>query len=1477
MNTSQGALYFGAGIDLQQWRRDINSMRRDIVGLGQTVSQESRNMDSSFKNLSVGIASYFSASALKSFVMELINVRGEFQKTEIAFTTMLGNAIEAKALMGDMVNLAAKTPFSLQDVSSGAKQLLAFQIPADQVVDTLTRLGNIAAGLSVPLARINLVYGQVKAKGKLMGDDLRQFTEAGIPMVAELAKKFGKTTSEISDMVSAGKIGFKDVQDVLFSMTNEGGMFFNLMEKQSKSLSGQVANLGDAWDQMLNKIGEANEGILSDGIQGLTYLVEHYQDVIQVISTLVAAYGTYKAVLITVNALQKAQIWIEGTLAAVRFAQGISGMTKAQLLFNAAANANPYVLLASGIAAVVAAMVYFRTANYDAKEEAEKLTAALEFQQQVSDSVAAAYKRSSANIVGAVEKEIVILKSSYSTLEMRKKAYENLTKTNKSFIGTVDAEYRATVKLSDAYTALVSRLKELAIAKGKAALLEEYSKKKAQADLDLVLKQDAYEKQRAANIKKRAENAKKENIGAGMYREFKLEEGIDYSAYNPAKAAIKTRDEINKQFNILADDVAKGINDATKKNDKELRDAWSNIGDAALDSGPKKGTQEWYEEEIKRLEDLKKKAVVGSKAWNAYRDQIEKYRDLLNPKKEKKDNKQLAEIIPEGSIEELQRRANLLQKAYDTAANGVVKLRTVDKYGNDKDKKGNPYLTGEVISSQEASDRLEKINEEIKARQYKSFQERMEEGERQWNNYYKIAEYYGKETADAQYKELFKGSQNYLQFLEKQEEALKNLSDQGIISDQQKQDLIFLQEKIRSLNGTETPLEGFKRGIDDSLKKLPSLVDQLEFLEKAEDAAFEKAGGNSKDFLEKKLYFTEQKRNILQSQQDTYSEFLKEQRTFEERKLAIEKEYDLIRDKIAKDKTTTPEQKTDLTEKANKKQAKDISNMSLELFQKTDLWVKAFGDLSKIGPKTLEKMRLQFKAFLESSAGLSLKTEDLIAYQDVYKKLGEMTASRDPFKAISISVDNYKQKRKELYDIEIKSGKGSDKYKEKLEETNQAFVNIIEVTATAANATLDVVSTIGDAFGGLSDELKQTLAEVQQLIDGIINAVAGYFSGNYGQMISGIVQVVSAMVKLLGDDKHYERNIKEWQRAVEDLKTSYDELQNSIEKTAGEAAIQMQRGLVENLTEQKRLLTQMRDEEQKKKKVDQDKITSLNGQISQVGQQIESVMDNFKKSVTSTDFKELSENLANAMIDAFGKGEDAAASFDKIVDDVMRNAVANALKIKILEPAIEEMVNKLYSSMGFGNGNSNANDAQISKYQQDIKDIEDKIKTAESASYYSPENTKYVLALKAEKQRVLDLIGALKAQMAATPVGGSFDGLTAEEREKIKAMGEDAMKKYMEALKQYQDLFGESAENAQGLKGDIKGITEKTAGELEAQFNAVRINIAAVLKIMQTNQTVANSQTVLLSQIETNTRKLHNMDKTLSEINSKTKNGLAGI
>lgn len=1500
MNTSQGALYFGAGIDLNQFNRDIESMRRSILGLSQDAQRESRNMDSAFKNLFAGIAGYFSVSALKSFVMELINVRGEFQKTEIAFSTMLGNVGEAKALMGDMVDLAAKTPFSLQDVSSGAKQLLAFQVPANEVVDTLTRMGNIAAGLSIPLSRINLVYGQVKAKGKLAGDDLRQFTEAGIPMVAELAKKFNKTTAEISAMVSAGKIGFKDVQDVLFSMTNEGGMFFNLMEKQSKSLSGQIANLGDAWDQMLNTIGEGQEGILSDGIQGLVYLVEHYQEVGKALLTLIEIYGAYRTALIVTNLLQSgiaAPAIVQGFANLIKI---IRGATVAQEALNAASLKNPYVLVATLIAALIAVTYNYRQEIGELLGIIEKATVAQKIQDQVMKQYNDNFGKGVVDTRSAIQQLIYVIKSEYSSLKQREEAYKKLIAIDATFVGTLDNQFRATNRLSLAFENLIKNLQKYAMAQAEVAVRSEKFKEFAEAEMNVGITQvkldDAKAKIEELTKLFNAGKISQEQYFKGLEKtqgtelnKLLIEQKEGLKAITKEKEYIQKLDqkeisnllkgnEIIKaqlrggkvQGKLLTAQGKKELQAQLNNNENILKLRFGVEPEIKVTPAAVKGWAQGIKDQISALEEELNAPTTGQARYYEIQKKIDALNELLNPKKATKNNKQLAELFPDDSIKDLERKSQLITDALQTVQNGIVKLRKIDKYGNDKDKKGNALLTGESVSIEEAKSRLVKINEALAAKrkeiEVRSFEEEITETKRQIEVRDKLLRSgYTKDTVDNMFPAV--KDKTFLQYLNDTSSALEKLEGK-----EPADKLIKLQNVLTDYTGSETFLENVNKQIE-SLKSQFIGNELIEKLEKFKKANLEGTTGDDKNA--KNIAITKAQKEELDRQKNLYQEFLNEEASFQKKKTDIQKSYDLIRKQIA-ESSMSEEDKKSYTNTANKNEAKAISSASFEAFKKTDLWVKAFGDLDKIGPKTLGKLKKGLQEYLNSNKG-NLTVTELKETQDQIKRLDDLMTSNNPYKAIGVAVDLYKKKRQELNDVEKKSGKDSDKYKEKLEETNQAFVNIVEITGAAAKATIEVVGTIGDAFGGLSDELKQTLAEVQQLIDGIVNTVAGYFSGNYGQMISGIVQIVSAAVKLLGDDKYREKQIKDWQRSVENLKTAYSELQYTIEKTAGEASLAATRGLIENLEEQKRLLIQMRDEEAKKKKVDADKITSLNSQISSVGQQIESVMDTFKKSVTTTDFKELSDNIANALIDAFGKGEDAAKAFDKVVDDVMRNAVANALKVKILEPAVKQMVDQIYSSFGYGGGNANANDAQIAKYQNDISELEKKIKVAESSNYYSPENTKYLLGLKDQKQKLVDLIGALKAQMAATPVGGSFDGLTAEEREKIKALGQNAMDQYMAALKQYEDLFGSSAENAQGLKGDIKGITEKTAGALEGQFNAVRINIVAVLKIMQGNQIVSNAQTTLLSQIEINTRRLHNMDKTLAEMNSKMKNNLAGI
>lgn len=302
MNSVDGALAFKATLDIDQFNVSAQAMERNIRRVSDTAVSESAEMEQSIlsfaKNGARYIVSYLVGQGMGSLLQSIVSVRGQFQQLEIAFETMLGSGSKAKALMDQMAETAAKTPFDLQGVAGGAKQLLAYGESADKVNDTLVRLGNIASGLSIPLNDIVYLYGTTMVQGRLYAQDVRQFTGRGIPLVKELAAMYGKTAEEINAMVSEGKIGFPEVEKVIKKLTDQGGQFYNLMEKQSASLTGQISNLGDAWDMALNKIGERNQEVFSTGISGATYLVEHLDDVLRIVKSVAIAYGSYRAAVI---------------------------------------------------------------------------------------------------------------------------------------------------------------------------------------------------------------------------------------------------------------------------------------------------------------------------------------------------------------------------------------------------------------------------------------------------------------------------------------------------------------------------------------------------------------------------------------------------------------------------------------------------------------------------------------------------------------------------------------------------------------------------------------------------------------------------------------------------------------------------------------------------------------------------------------------------------------------------------------------------------------------------------------------------------------------------------------------------------------------------------------------------------------------------------------------------------------------------
>lgn len=392
MNGVQGAIHFDVTGDETDLLRALSSSRSAIIASGDTAEKEGAKIEQMFKRATSSVFAFFSAAQATSFVKSMATVHGEFQQIEIALETILGNEREAATLMNQLRETAAKTPFDMKGIANGAKQLLAYGEDAATVNETLIKLGNIAAGLSQPLGDLVYLYGTTMTQGRLYTQDFNQFVGRGIPMIKELAEYFGVAESEVRGLVEAGKVGFPEVQAVISSLTEEGGMFFNLMEKRSTSVIGKISNLGDAWDAALDKMGESSEGFIYTGIEGLTYLVEHYDTVLKILGTLVTAYGSYKAALIAINAIQKVSATVAATRALLAQTQMLTRATQAQILFNQAVKANPYVLAFSALTTVITALAMFCDKSDEAEESVSRLENANKKASEEFDKEAAKIK-----------------------------------------------------------------------------------------------------------------------------------------------------------------------------------------------------------------------------------------------------------------------------------------------------------------------------------------------------------------------------------------------------------------------------------------------------------------------------------------------------------------------------------------------------------------------------------------------------------------------------------------------------------------------------------------------------------------------------------------------------------------------------------------------------------------------------------------------------------------------------------------------------------------------------------------------------------------------------------------------------------------------------------------------------------------------------------------------------------------------------
>ena len=594
-------------IDNDEAIRKFRELQKTAKTVTSSVVTDADRMDIAMRRIATTLGQIGVAASLTGLVKQIALTRGEFQQLEVAFTTLLQSKEKADVLMSQMVELAAKTPFDLQGVASGARQLLAYGFAAEDITDTLTRLGNVAAGLGLNLQDLTWLYGTTAVQGRLYTRDVMQFQSRGIDLAGELATQLGKTRAEISQMVTEGKIGFPEVQKAIESMTNEGGKFYNLMQEQSKTITGLISNLGDALDMMFNDLGKSQEGVITGVLKGTISLVENYQKVLDILIPLVAAYGMYKAALIATAAIQKVSATITATKAILEQTKMLTRATQAQILFNQAVKANPYALAAGALAGLVTLISRFSDEGYDAAKA----------QKDLNESVANAS-------AGAIteQRELARLKGELEICTEGTKQYEAAKKKIIEKFGQYDSsltQESLTVKtLAEKYDSLSSAI----LKSYNARQYNEFASEQSKLLEDTITKN--FDKIYSRLIKELGDEA-----GTKLYAQIR--DSITKGVALPS-AVQQTLDKIQDKGTIIADSridsQIRAIQSAIKLNDELDEQARKRFGITTATKEPKSETSKktstarnkaYWEAQKKEAEaalEAMDASLKGSSKWN---------------------------------------------------------------------------------------------------------------------------------------------------------------------------------------------------------------------------------------------------------------------------------------------------------------------------------------------------------------------------------------------------------------------------------------------------------------------------------------------------------------------------------------------------------------------------------------------------------------------------------------------------------------------------------------------------------------------------------------------------------------------------------------------------------------------------------------------------------------------------------------------
>lgn len=450
--------------------RDQERYNQLVERGNRALGERSRIM----RELGTVAANVFSIYAAKEVVTNLVRVSAEFEAQRTALGAILGDVAQAQNVFSDIKELAVVSPYSVRDLTAYTKQLSAFSVPYEELFETTKMLADVSAGLGVDMGRIILAYGQVRSAAFLRGTEVRQFTEAGIPILDRLAEMFSEiegravSVGEVFDKISFRQVPFEMVQQAFEDMTSEGGQFYNMQLVLSQTLQGQLSNLRDAYEIMFSEIGEKADGVLKGAVGLARSLAENYENVGKSILQLISIYGAYKVAVAALNALSTikhltslARMAGSATAGFTGLAAAIKNTTAAQKVLNLVARINPYAAVASALALVVGLVWRYH----------DSLSGLSKMQQSV--------KKSTEDLQESTDAELLKLEALYSRYELAKEgtdeykeAKQALFSQYRTYISELEAEGVAISDNTALYEALRKKIIETEREKGRASAYE---------------------------------------------------------------------------------------------------------------------------------------------------------------------------------------------------------------------------------------------------------------------------------------------------------------------------------------------------------------------------------------------------------------------------------------------------------------------------------------------------------------------------------------------------------------------------------------------------------------------------------------------------------------------------------------------------------------------------------------------------------------------------------------------------------------------------------------------------------------------------------------------------------------------------------------------------------------------------------------------------------------------------------------------